>query len=141
MAGGTPLDDGSRCQSLSRVLQCPFCFWLTYVEMYHTSTILSWSELWPLLQLRTKLRPHHCGQRLCPIPSPGACRRPNRARGCHPHTMDDATYAWFWRNPSGGRVASATTTTSKMTIFESMLNYRIIHCLSHFNTCLSLTPL
>ena len=113
--------------SLGRVLQHPFCFWLMHVEMYQISTILSWSELWPLLQLRTKLRPHHGGQRLWPIPSPGACRRPSPARRCHPHTMGDATYTWFWRNPSGGRVARATTTTSKMLIFESMLNYRIIH--------------
>ena len=108
--------------SLGRVLQRPFCFWLTHVEMYQISMILSWSELWPLLQLQTKLRPNHGGQRLWPIPSPGACRRPSPARRCHPHTMGDATYAWFWRNPSGGRVARATTTTSKMPIFESMLN-------------------
>ena len=29
----------------------------THVEMYQISTILSWSELWPLLQLLIKLRP------------------------------------------------------------------------------------
>ncbi len=113
--------------SLGRVLQCPFCFWLTYVEMHHTSTILSWSELWPVLQLRTKLRPHHGGQWLWPTPSPGACRCPSPACMCHLHTMGDATYASFWRNPSGELVAHATTTTSKMPIFKSMLNYRIIH--------------
>jgi hypothetical protein len=107
--------------SLGQVLQCPFCFWLMYVEMYEIFTILSWSKLWPLLQLRTKLWPHHGGQRLWPIPSPGACGRPSPARRCHPHTMGDATYAWFWHNPSGGRVAHATTTISKMPIFESML--------------------
>jgi hypothetical protein len=48
-------------------------------------------------------------------------------RAVSSHTMGDATYTWFWCNPSGGRVARATTTTSKMPIFESMLNYRIIH--------------
>jgi hypothetical protein len=41
--------------------------------------------------------------------------------------MGDATFAWFWRNPSGGGVARATTTTSKMPIFESMLKNRINH--------------
>ena len=45
---------------------------------------------------------HHGGQRLWPIPSPGACQCTNRACGCHPHTMGDATYgmvqAWVAKN-------------------------------------------
>jgi len=51
---------------------------------------------------------------------------PTKHAGVTPHTMGDATCTWFWHNLSEGRVAHATTTTSKMPIFKSMLSFRII---------------
>jgi hypothetical protein len=63
---------------------------------------------------------HHGGWRLLPLPSPVAQRHPNQAHRHHPHTMGDATRAWFRINPPGGQVVSTTTTNIIMSIFECM---------------------
>ncbi len=71
-----------------------------------------------------------------PIPSHVACQHPNPACRSHPHTMDDATCAWFGRNLSGMKVKCVSTTTSKIPLFKCMLSYRILPYLLHLILCI-----
>ena len=103
--------------SLDRVLQRPLLFCLTYVEKYHTSTIFLVSYFWSVLQLVTRSRPHHGGQRLWPIPSPVPRRRPSRVRRHHPHTMGDDAYARLRCRPSVARAGADTPTIIGVPIF------------------------
>ena len=103
--------------SLDRVLQRPLLFCLTCVEKYHTSTILLVSYFWSVLQLVTRSRPHHGGQRLWPIPSPVPRRRPSRVRRHHPHTMGDDAYARLRCRPSVARAGADTPTIIGVPIF------------------------
>ena len=105
------------CTSLDRVLQRPLLFCLTYVEKYHTSTIFLVSYFWSVLQLVTRSRPHHGGQRLWPIPSPVPRRRPSRVRRHHPHTMGDDAYARLRCRPSVARAGADTPTIIGVPIF------------------------
>ena len=116
MASPTILNS-SGSTSLDRVLQRPLLFCLTYVEKYHTSTILLVSYFWSVLQLVTRSRPHHGGQRLWPIPSPVPQRRPSRVRRHHPHTMGDDGYARLRCRPSVARAGADTPTIIGVPIF------------------------
>ena len=74
----------------------------TYVEMYHTSTILFGSENSSLRQDSDSFLAHHGGRWRWPLPSPVGRRHPNQAHRRHPHTMGDAACAWFGLNPPEG---------------------------------------
>ena len=113
--------------SLDRVLQRPLLFCLTYVEKYHTSTILLVSYFWSVLQLVTRSRPHHGGQRLWPIPSPVPQRRPSRVRRHHPHTMGDDGYARLRCRPSVARAGADTPTIIGVPIFFLVAFRTIYH--------------
>ncbi len=112
--------------SLDRVLQRPLLFCLTYVEKYHTSTIFLVSYFWSVLQLVTRSRPHHGGQRLWPIPSLVPRQRPSRVRRHHPHTMGNDAYARLRCRASVARAGADTPTIIAVPIFF-LVAYRTIY--------------
>jgi hypothetical protein len=88
------------------VLKWRFSFFPNYVKLYRTSTILWPSIFDACFTTRNMLSADHGGQRLWPIPSPAARRRPSQVRRCHPHTMGDDAYAWLCLISSGALAVS-----------------------------------
>ena len=72
------------------------------------------------VKTRNSFLAHHGGRRLWPLPSPMARRHPNQTHRRHPHTMGDASCAWFGLNLPGGRVVSTPPPNAIMSFFLCM---------------------